>query len=211
MDQSTLIARVAARLNIDSNDPLYSEISGFVDEAIHHLDSANPGGWSWMRDTITTTISTAAYTFTQLDSTATISKILSVKVNVGSYGFQPLEFRGPDETNQLYPQTAVGLPESWFVEGKTLYVYPDPDVAYLAEIRVIHAENDLGGGSSTPSIPTTFHTGIIDCALLFAYQALGDDRKVTLQEQRVERTIARMRGYGTPYTSSPRIRVREWL
>lgn len=211
MDQSTLISRVAARLNIDSNDPLYSSISGFVDEAIHHLETANPMGWSWMRNTITTTISAASYTFTQLDASNTIAKVLSVRVNVGTYGFEPLEFRGPDEINQLYMDTGTGLPESWWVENETLYVYPDPDASYTAEIRVLNTEDDLGGSGSSPSIPTVFHTGIIDCALMFAYQALGDDRKVTLQEQRVERTIARMRGYGTPYASSPRIRVREWL
>lgn len=164
-----------------------------------------------MRNVVTTTVTTGAYTFSQLDATNTIAKILSVKVNVGSYGWQPLTFRGPDETNQLYPDTSTGLPEAFFVEGETLYIYPDPDTSYTAEIRVLNTEADLGGSASTPSIPTVFHTGIIDCALMFAYQALGDDRKVTLQEARVERTVARMRGYGTPYQSSPKIRVREWL
>ena len=212
MDQSTLVSRVATRLNIDSNDPLYSSLTGFVDEAIHYLETGSPDGWPWMRTRITTTVTTGVYTFTQLDATQTISKVLSVKVGSSTSGYNPLELRSADEIDQLYPDTTqTGLPESYLVEGSTLRIYPTPDSTYTAEVRVVVTEADLGGSSSTPSLPVVFHTAIIDAALLFAYQALNDDRKTATQESRVAQHVQRMRTYGQEYESSPRIRVREWL
>jgi hypothetical protein len=211
VDQSTLVSRVATRLNIDSNDPLYASLDEFVNEAIHHLETSNPDGYQWMRATVTTTVTTASYTFSQINADATIAKVLSVRV-LDSSAWLPLNFCGPDEIQQLYPSNdRTGTPEAYYVEGSTVYLYPTPDTSYTVQIRVLNTEPDLGGASSTPSIPVVFHTAIIDCALLFAYQSLADDRRVALQEQRVATHVQRMRTFGQQYDPAPRIRVREWL
>lgn len=211
MDQSTLIARVASRLNIDSNDPLYDDLDDLVNEAIHHLETSSPDGYQWMRATVNTTVSAASYTFTQISGSQTIARIMSLRV-LDNATWRPLDFRGPDEIQQLYPSSSdTGIPESYYVEGSTVYVYPTPDASYTAQYRVLVTEADLGGGGSTPSIPTVFHTAIVDCALLFAYQALADDRRVALQESRVAQHVQRMRTFGQQYDPVPRIRVREWL
>ena len=210
MNKNTLITRVATRLNITSDDPLYTNLGDLVNEAIHYLDTASPDGWPWMRTTITTTISTQSYTFSSLLTTSTIAKVLSVKTRATS-AWQPLTLRNQDELDQMYPTDNTGLPESFTVEGDSLYIYPAPDGDYQTKIRVVFSESDLVNDGDSPVLPASFHTGIVDAALLFAYQALADDRRAAAQEQRVAATVSRMRTYGTQYDPSPTIRVRDWL
>lgn len=211
MNKSELVTRVANRLNITSDDPLYDQIPDIINEAIHYLDTASPDGWPWMRTTLNTTITIGSYTFSQLSgTTSTIAKVLSAKVKDGDT-WQILRFRNQDEIDQLYPTDDTGLPESYTVDGGKIGVYPPPDGSYSLQARVIFSENDLSGNTDSPTLPASFHTGIVDAALLIAYQALADDRRVALQEQRVIATIQRMRTYGIQYDPSPTIRVREWL
>jgi len=211
VNKNTLVSRVATRLNITSDDPLYASIEDFVNEAIHYLDTASPDGWPWMRTTVNRTITTGSYTFSQIvGTTSTIAKVLSAKVKDGDT-WQILQFRNQDEIDQLYPTDDTGLPETFGVDGSTVGIYPPPDGSYQLRIRVVTSEPDLTTGSDTPIMPESFHTGIIDAALLFAYQALADNARVALQEQRVIATIQRMRTYGIQYDPSPTIRVREWL
>lgn len=211
MDRSTLIARVAARLNITSDDPLYADLGDLINEAIHYLDTSSPDGWPWMRTTINTTVTTGTYTFSQLaGTTSTVAKILSAKVKDGDT-WQILRFRNQDEIDQLYPTDDAGLPESYAVDGGQVGIYPPPDGTYQLRLRVVFSENDLSAGTDTPVMPESFHTGIVDAALLFAYQSLADTQRVTLQEQRVIAMLQRMRTYGIQYDPSPTIRVRQWL
>jgi hypothetical protein len=210
MNKGTLVSRVATRLTLTSDDPLYSNLGDIVNEAIHYLDTASPDGWQWMRGTINTTISAQSYTFSQLSTTTTIAKILSVKVQTYQT-WQPLRLRNQDELDQIYPRDTPGLPESFTVEANTLSVYPPPSGNYAAKIRVVYSESDLVSDGDSPMIPASFHTGIIDAALMIAYQALADNPRVAIQEQRVIATIQRMRTYGIQYDPSPTIRVRDWL
>ena len=210
MNRATLVSRLAGRLNISSDDPLYSSLPDFINEAIHYMDSATPDGWQWMRSTINTTISTQSYTFSQLSTTSTIAKVLSAKVKDGDT-WQILQFRSQDELDQIYPTDDAGLPESYGVESNSVYIYPPPDGDYNLRIRVICSEPDLTNDSDSPVMPATFHTGIIDAALLIAYQALADDRRAAGQEARVAASVQRMRTYGVQYDPVPRIRVRDWL
>ena len=130
----------------------------------------------------------------------------------GNSNWRPLEFRTQDELDQLYSSnTNTGIPESFNVEGLGLTVHPTPDTSYRTKIRVITAEPDLGGSGSTPVMPTVFHSAIVEAALLLMYETLQDGNRVGQQEQKVKMWVDRMKGYGVPYESSPRIRVRDWL
>lgn len=211
MNRSTLVDRVAARLNITSDDPLYASLDELVNEAIRYLDTSSPDGWPWMRATINTTITTGTYTFSQLSgTTTTIAKVLSAKVKDGDT-WQILRFRNQDEIDQLYPTDDPGLPETYGIDGSSIGIYPPPDGTYNLRVRVVFSENELTGDFATPQLPEVFHTGIIDAALLFAYQQLADTQRTALQEQRVVAMLQRMRTYGIQYDPSPTIRVREWL
>lgn len=211
MNKGTLVTRVAARLNITSDDPFYAYLPDIVNEAIHYLDTASPDGWPWMRTTLNTTVTVGSYTFTQLaGTTSTIAKVLSAKLKDGDT-WQVLRFRNQDEIDQLYPTDDTGLPESYTVDGGNVGIYPPPDGSYPLRLRVVFSENDLSNDLDSPVLPAAFHTGIIDAALLISYQALADDRRAAAQEQRVAATVSRMRTYGIQYDPSPTIRVREWL
>ncbi len=211
MNKNTLVTRVASRLNITSDDPFYDQLGDIVNEAIHYLDTASPDGWPWMRNTLNTTITVGSYTFAQLaGTTSIIAKVLSAKVKDGDT-WQILKFRNQDEIDQLYPTDDTGLPESYNVDGGKVGIYPPPDGSYNLQMRVVFSENDLVNDGDTPILPASFHTGIIDAALLFSYQALADERRSAAQEQRVAATIGRMRTYGIQYDPSPTIRVRDWL
>jgi len=211
VDYSTLQSRTLARLNMSTNDPAAANVDEYVNEALHYLETASPDGWPWMRTTINTTISAASYTFTQLSASQTVAKVLSVKV-LANNTYYPLGLRSQDELDQLYPiPSSTGTPESFNVEGQSLYVYPTPETSYTARLRVIVTEPDLGGNTSTPVIPVVFHSAVVEAALLLMYETLQDETRRATQEKKVGMWVDRMRRYGMPYESSPKIRVREWL
>lgn len=217
MDQSTLIARVAGRLNIDSNDPIYTSLTSYVDEGLHYLESSAPDGWPWMRRTLTltTTASTQEYTFSTLGALVTpnitVGKILDCRVLRQSTFYEAMDLINPNTVDVHYGSTVTGFPEAWYVEGQTLSIYPNPDAAYTVKVRVVYTETDLGGGSSTPVLPVVFHGAIIDAACLIAYQRLQDTGRVEEQRRLIEDWVQKMRRYGQEYASAPHVMVREAL
>lgn len=217
MDQSTLVTRVANRLNIDSNDPLYASLDEFVNEGIHYLETSSPEGYGWMRQTVTltTTASTASYTFAVLGALPatdiTVMKVLDASILYQSDVWEPLDLINPETAILSYGDTNTGFPEAWFVEGSTFYLYPTPNAAYSVRVRVVAMEPDLGGGGSTPVMPVVFHQAIIDAACLVAYQQLQDVNRMDIMERKVEKHIERMKRYGSQYAAAPRITVRDPL
>lgn len=217
MDQSTLVTRLANRLNIDSNDPLYANLDEYVNEGIHYLETASAEGFPWMRQTITltTTANTRSYTFATLGALAspavTVSKILDLSALYSTTVYMPLDLINPETGDLYYGSTTTGFPEAWFAEGQTLYIYPTPAAAYSIRVRAVYTETDLGGSSSTPIMPVVFHGGIIDAALLVAYGQLQDVNRMDIQERKVEKWVDRMKRYGSEYAASPKITVRDPL
>ena len=216
MDYGTLQTRVLNRLNMSTGDPAAGLVDEYVNEAIHYLETASPDGWSWMRQviTLTTTAATETYTFTTIGAipspTVTVSKILSAKILRGTV-YIDLNMLSPADAVEVYPSTTDGVPEAWFVEGSTLYLYPTPDAVYSIVLRVVTAEPDISVSTTSPILPAVFHSAIVDAACLIYYEQLQDSAKMALLEQKVDRHIHRMQRYGRQYPSAPRIKVREWL
>lgn len=214
MDYSTLQARVLARLNMTTNDPAAANVDEYVNEAIHYLESAAPDGWPWMRApiTVSTVAGTSTHTLASLGTTAgaTVSKVLSAKILNGTT-YQDMMLLSPADAVERYPSTNQNMPQAWFVEGSSFYLYPTPDAVYTMVLRVITVEPDLTGNGSTPVLPVVFHTAIVEAAVLLFYETLQDSTKLQLAEQRVDSYVNRMRRYGRQYPSAPKIRVREWL
>lgn len=211
MDQNAIISRVSARLLVDSGDPIYAQLDEMVNDAIHQLDASSTNGWPWMQTTLRTTVTTSSYTFTQLSSSLTLTKIDSIRVK-NLTAWIPLERLGYEDIAQYYTTDDTGVPDSYIIEGSRVAFYPPPDGSYLAEIRAVYAEPDLGGSGSSPIMPTIFHNAIIDATLLLAYQSLLDDKRAALYEQRVAGHLARMETYGNQAgMPAPAIHVREPL
>lgn len=214
MDYSTLQARVLNRLgNMSSGDPVASLTDEYVNEALHLIETAVPNGWPWMRTYVnfTTTVNTASYAFSAISSTVSVSKILDVKFIAQSGYYQPLQLIGAEEADQNYPSSISGLPESFYAEGQTLYIYPTPDSAYSVRARVTYTEPDLSFSTATPVLPTVFHSAIVEGALSLMYETLQDTNRLAASQARFDQWIDRMRKYGPEYEGAPRVRVREWL
>lgn len=215
MNFSQLQTRVLARLNMSTDDPQASLADEYVNEALHIIEASAPNGWPWMRRTITvtTTASTQSYSFSTIGALESpdvgIAKVLGVKVlNNGIY--MPLRLMSPDEAAQLFPTTTTGVPEAWFAEGQTLYLYPSPNAAFTLPVRVVITETDLEG-SSSPVLPVQFHTAIVEAASMLFYETLADWDKAGRAQAQVDVWIKKMQAYGREYMGAPQVRVREWL
>lgn len=215
MNYGEIQTRVLRRLAATSDDPVADDVDDYVNEGIHYLETMSPDGWPWMRQTVTMTTTTEAYTFTQLATlttgTVNIAKVLSIRLLNSTY-WQQLDFRTVDEAQQLYPSdTQTGPPEAFSVDGSTVTFYPTPDGSYTTEMRVVTIEPDLSASGSSPVLPSVYHGAIVDAACLVAYQSLQDDKRMELYEQKVNRWVDRFRRHGNQSEASPRIKVREWL
>lgn len=217
MDQAAFIARVANRMNMSSDDPHYSNLDEWVDDAIHEIETWAPDGWPWLTTTLTltTTASTGEYTFSTLGAlttpSITINKVKDAKILNTANVYDPLDLMSPTEAEIRYPSTSTGFPDGWYVEGQVLFLYPTPDSAYTVKIRVIRTEPDLGAANSSPLLPTVYHVAVVDTALMFAYQALGDINRFNAQQARLQDWVQRLRRHGNEYEAAPRITVREPL
>lgn len=216
IDYSTLQARTRARLNAGTDDPWVVNVDEYVNEALHLLEASAPDGWPWMRKTLTltTTASTQTYSFTVIGALdtpdVTVSKVLGARV-LRSTVYVPLRLMSQEEAWQCYPSTTTGVPEAWYAEGQTFYLYPSPDAVYDIPIRVVTVETDLGGATSTPMLPVVFHSAIVDAAAMLAYTQVQDDLHVQAMQANVVGWVERMKRYGREYVGAPKIKVRDWL
>lgn len=212
MDYGTVQTRVRNRLNMGTDDPLSSLTDEYTNEALHLLESAHPSGWPWMRRvyTFSTTAGDGSYAFTDITTAAVLAKIIDVKLLSGSV-YYPLTLISPEEAEQIYPVTTSRIPESWYVEGRTLYLYPSPDAAYTMSVRAVITETDLGGSTSTPVLPVVYHSAWVEQTLLLMYETLQDDAKIDMTQKRVNQWVDRMMKHGREYAGAPGVRVREWL
>jgi hypothetical protein len=213
VNYAALQARVRARLNTDTSDPLSASLDEMVNEALHYLDSASPTGWPWTRTigTFSTVNGTSAYPFATVDAAHSIAKILGLKVLVQTNYYEPLNLLGADEAWQIYPSTLTRRPESYFVEGKTVYLAATPDGVYTIGYRAVISEPDLAADADEPILPVTFHGALVEATLLLAYQTLQDMPKMQATEQRVTSWLTRMRTYGVERPANLGVRVRDWL
>jgi hypothetical protein len=217
VDQSTFVTRIANRLNIDSSDPLYASLGDFVDEALHYLETSSAEGYPWYRQTVTltTTANDRDYAFSELAALTTgtvgVSRINDVSVLYQTNQWIPLDLINPETADMTYGDTRTGIPEAWYAEGQTLYLYPTPNAAYSTRVRVNVVEADLGASTSSPVLPVVFHQAVIDAALLVCYQQLQDVQRMDIQERKVEKWVDRMKRYGTEYARAPKVTVRDPL
>ncbi len=201
---------------MSTGDPAAGLVDEYVNEALHYLETAAPDGWPWMRQSITlsTTASTDSYTFATIGAVpatdVTVSKILSGKI-LRSTVYVDLTMMSPAEAVEVYPSTTAGVPEAFFVEGSTLYLYPTPDAVYSIVLRVVTTEPDISVSTVSPILPAVFHSAVVDTACLIYYEQLQDSPKMAMLEQKVDRHIKRMREYGRQYPAAPKIKVRDWL
>lgn len=216
MDLTALTAAVLARLSMMSDDPEAANATGYINAGLHEIEMSVSDGWSWMRQTVdlTTTNGTASYSFATLSALTsgalTVSKILDVKALLQQGYYTPMDLIAPGEAELLYPSVVGSIPEAWFCEGSTLYVYPTPDAAYTLRVRLVTVEPDLVDGTDTPVMPTIYHSAVVDAACALHYEGLQDTAKMQATQARVDRIIDRMKRYAPEYKAAPRVTTRGW-
>lgn len=212
MNFSTLQSTVLARLNMSTSDPAAASIASDVNEAIHYIETLEPDGWDWVRGTYTfsTVANTASYTFSTISTSDSINTILDVQILRQSNYWQRLELINPHEAELTYPQTNTGIPEAWYAENGTLYIYPSPDAVYSTKVRATKYEPDLVAGASSPSIPTVYHSAIVEATLTILYERLQDSTRLGVAQSRLDQWMQRMRVGQKRYQGAPRITVRNW-
>ena len=217
MDQSTFVTRVAARLNIDSSDPMYPFLDEYVNEGLHYLETASPEGFPWMTQTVTltTVANDRDYTFAALglltSNSASVTRVKDCSILYMGTQWVALDLINPESADLEYGDSRGSLPQAWFAEGQTLYLYPTPDAAYSVRVRCVTVEPDLGGAASTPVLPVVFHQAVIDAALLVCYQQLQDSSRMETTQGKVDQWVDRMKRYGAEYANAPRVTVRDPL
>lgn len=201
-----------ARLNMSTSDPAAASVASDVNEAIHFIETLPPDGWAWMRGTYTfsTAVNDADYTMSQISASDSISTILDVQILRQSNYWQRLDLINPHEAELNYPQTNTGIPEAYYVDGTTLYIYPTPDAVYTTKVRATKYEPDLVAGGSSPVIPTVYHSAIVEATLTILYERLQDTTRLGLAQSRLDQWLQRMRVGQSKYQGAPRITVREW-
>lgn len=212
MDYSTVQTRVLNRLNSSSTDPIALVVDEYTNEALHYLEMAAPQGWPWMRGTysLSLTSGTATYAFSTISSSPVLAKINEVRFLNGTT-YVPLKLLSFEEAHQLYPVTTSGLPEAWSTEGRTLYIWPTPSANYTASVRAVFTETDLGGSTSTPTLPVVYHSAWVEQTLLLVYETLQDDAKMEMTQKRLNRLLTDMRTHGYEHAGGTGVRVRDWL
>jgi len=212
VNYSTLQSTVLARLNMSTSDPAAASIASDVNEAIHFIETLAPDGWSWARGvyTFTTTSGTDSYTMSQISASDSINTILDVKILRQNNYWQRLDLINPHEAELTYPETNTGIPEAFFVDGTTLYLYPSPNGAYATRVRATKFEPDLSAGGSSPVMPSVYHSAIVEATLTIVYERLQDTTRLGLAQSRLDQWLQRMRVGQSKYQGAPRITVRSW-
>lgn len=214
MDFAALQAAVLGRLSMGSDDPDAAKVPGYINEALHELETAGgPSGWPWLREQTTVTVAAAAtYAFSTLvtDGDTTL-KILDMQVLYQTSYYQPMTFMSPVEAENYYRYVTTATPEAWYAEGGLVFVFPTPAGDTTFKLRTLKMEPDLSEGTDTPVMPSVFHSAIVEAALALHYEALQDTAKMQATQARVDRWIKRMEVYGPQTATSPRVAVRDPL
>lgn len=194
-----------------SGDPAIGDAGTLINEGMHFVEISAPGGWPWQHRTtaFTTTATVAVYPFSEINTSNTISKVLSVKVLVGN-AWQPLTYISPDEAQVDWPYRGdTSAPVGYSIEGSSLYLYPpQPGARYYTQVRSIIAEPDLNADADLPLMPSIYHGSIITAGLILYYDTLQDLQKAQVAQQQLDRWLQRMTTYARQSGQLPRVRLR---
>ncbi len=209
MDFGTLKATVLDRISMASDDPAAASVGGLINEALHELEAVPAAGWQWMRAQDSYSTAAVAFSFTDIPSAASIVKILEIEV-LYQNDYVPMEFVSAGEAHRDYPTSQTGIPEAWYAEGTTIYVFPLPSGVQMYRFRYVFAEPDLTLDVDEPTLPAVFHSAVVESALGLYYELLQDTAKLQATQSRVDRWIKRMETYGPQTGRSPRVETNNW-
>lgn len=137
-------------------DDSTTRLDYWINRAYHQFCTRE--AWPFLE---TTTTGSSPLTITNLRAA------LSVVDTTNDAKLSPADIRSlSDEDPTL---DATGYPESWYMDGSALTVYPSSSSVSLA-VRYIKVPEDLSSNSDEPIIPVRFHYALVDGALVYAYR-----------------------------------------
>lgn len=209
MNFPQLQAGVLNRLNMSASDPAASQAGDLVNEGLHMVEVAHPGGWPYLRKTITYAwvAGIDSNTFATIAPSDTIMRVNDLRVASGTT-WLPIDYINPEEADQLYRSTDdTAIPALWYAEGRVVTLRPAPSAALSVQLRVIVGEPDLIDTAS-PIMPEAYHPAIVAGAIVVYYETLQDVARAEAASRRFDGWIARMMPHAREVQSPPRIQVR---
>ena len=210
MNFGQLRSAVYERTGLASTDPSMTDanMKNLVNAALHRFEVANPRGWDWLRydGSFSLVSSTESYTFSTIDSTNTIMKVIEVRVDVGSGFRDPLPRVSKGELLGYYSDTIAGTPEAHAIDGRTMWVRPIPDNTYNCRFTAVKAEPDLSNDSDSPVVPAIFHSAIIEKAAELAFRRVQNRLGAEIAEAAFNEWVGQARSYSKPWGGPGHVR-----
>lgn len=203
MNYTALKAAVQDRTQLATTDPEYAAIGDRINEALHLIETASPGGWDWLRDEITLpiTANTATYTFSTIGAVPApdvgIVRVNYVEVLIGSTRV-PIDRLPVEEARLNYLVSTSSSPDYYSIDRQTLIFWPTPDANGTAYVGVLKTEPDLSAGSDTPLLPSIYHRILVAQASGLVLRALGRLPQAQIEEASADRGLKQMMAYARP-------------
>lgn len=216
MNFAGLREAVRTRCGLSVNDARYAEVDDRINEALHGLEVAAPGGWDWLRvsgtcDTVADQgylgFDTLASALGAIDGAGGIRAIVDpVKAAYGA-GYDNLRREQKQDLDDAFGvvDSSSSTLQFYAVEQQRVWLYPTPASAVSLAYTVIVFEPDLVADDETPRMPSAYHRVLVSAAsdlMLQSLQRFGDAK---VQQDAAERGLARMFSAARPVTGAGRI------
>lgn len=216
MNLGTLRPAVRERLLMTATDAAGGDatVNGYINEALHVIETENPGGWDWLRVpfNFSTVAGTERYTLAAIAAGSAVAIAGGIHAIVSAERLIPGSTSGPfpmirqprRQAQELYPFTLTQPPEVYYVEGLALGLKPIPDAVYTISGIALAIEPDLVADGNTPILPAMFHAAIIEKAAALLARRTQNAGKAAECESFYKEWVGRMRRY-RPYTGPGRV------
>lgn len=179
MDLSALRTKLRERVgNPDTTDVPDATLTLRVNEALEEiLDNYNFHANKITNSSTSTVAGTRNY---NLPAAADV--LISVRDNTNGVKLRKMDRVKYDE---LDADSVVvnGKPTSYFRDGNVVYLDPPPDGVYTLRFRYRSATTALSLDADTPSIPLSWHMGIVLLGRYKYWEVLEDGPKMSLSKQ----------------------------
>jgi hypothetical protein len=179
-------------------------VDGYLNSSMHQIESVQDWPWLLRRDTITTVAGTTVDTNDLYSPPA--DWLRTRQLRIANYG--PLTRYEVHELEDVWPDTAQGIPQAWCADADFIRVRPFPDAVYTIRHLYVRIEPDLSSDTQSPLMPAKFHSAIVEGATWLALRSDREDVRGAAAKAEFDRWLNVMRDDARRGSSPGRVRVR---
>jgi len=190
VNRGQLETAIRERCGLSATDAKFSDavLDGYINRALHWIETRKPTGWSWMHVTDLYVPGGSEYevTLTDLFSNVaqTVRAVTDIRIRDSADILSDSLTRWPrDDALSFYPNlTAQGAPEVWATVGAT-ETDGSPGVLFrptlsadFGDLQVygLATELDLPADDDSPILPARFHDVIVERCAVTVFRRLHD-------------------------------------